>query len=64
MQHRTEKECIFKVKWQEGEVRDKDGKETEGKEEEEKVVEGGEERAGGGGLLFGVFESSRSWLGA
>lgn len=51
-------------KWQEeeeGEVRDRDGKERKG---EEKVVEEGEERAGGGELLFGVFESSKSWLKA
>lgn len=34
------------------------------KREEEKVVKVGEKRAGGGELLFGVFESSRSWLGA
>lgn len=37
-------------------------KEKGGKEE--KVVEGEEERAGGGELLFRIFESSRSWLGA
>lgn len=59
------------ARWQVDEVRDRDGKEKKRKGKKKKKTKGwkgcgerGEERAGRGVLLFGVFESSRSWLGA